>query len=285
MTQSKAWPQKTMVGYVTAYGSTTPPNVTNIMISNAIAQGYTVFVYAFGNISSTNTVTGPNSISASDLKTQIDNIHQNNGIALISFGGQNNTFLPNINDPQTAGINSAQFCTQNGFDGIDLDLESVAVDDTYLVSYINALRAQSSDLFITAAPQIGGGYGGSAALAPALFSTSFLNDAKFDALFIQEYNQFKGAVFDGLQDTDVGFISASFLPLTKIIPTDTKIVVGEPANTNAGTGLSNPADIVSDIQNGGIVLNNPQYGGVMVWAMNYDSAQGWTFVNGVKPVI
>ena len=124
-----------------------------------------------------------------------------------------------------------------------------------------------------------------ASLAPdTVFSRAFLQAANFDALLIQEYNQFGGAVFDGLQDTEEGFISASFGPLTQLVPSNTKIIIGEPANTAAGSGLSDPTSVVRDIQSGE-VLQSPQYGGVMVWAVNYDYEQNWSFSLDVAPVV
>jgi len=54
-------------------------------------------------------------------------------------------------------------------------------------------------------------------------------------------------VFDGKQDTDTGFISASFGPLNKIVPSQSKIVIGEPATSSAESGLSDPDEVVSDI--------------------------------------
>ncbi len=285
MQQSSKWPDRALVGYVMAYSYTPPPsNVTDGMISDAIKNHYNVFVYAFGAIDSSNNVTLPDGISEADLSTQIQNIHANNGLALLSFGGQNNTFSPGSNVTQAAD-NTAALIQKYGFDGVDLDLESITVDSAYLESYINELRNKDSSILLTAAPQIAGGYGGPAALAPTnIFTTDFLIKAKFDAILVQEYNQFGGAVFDGKQDTDVGFITASFDPLAKIIPSATKIVVGEPANSTAGSGLSNPADVVQDI-NSGDVKQSKQYGGVMTWAINYDADQGWSFANGVFPVV
>lgn len=288
MEQVKSWPERGLVGYVTAYGSSVPPNVTNAMISEAIAQNYDVFVYAFGYIHSNNQVELPSGISEADLKQQIQDIHDNGKLALISFGGANNTFLPSVNNPEEAGRNTAEFCATYNFDGVDLDLEHVeaGVDVNYLLTYIENLRSINQELFLTAAPQIASTASGEAALAPTnIFNEELLTNANFTALLVQEYNQFGGAVFDGLQGTDVGFITASYKELVKIVPAETKIVVGEPANSQAGTGLSNPEDIVKDIEGGGVVLQSPQYGGIMVWAMNYDSEQNWSFTKGVQPVV
>ncbi|WP_272151780.1 glycosyl hydrolase family 18 protein [Tenacibaculum aiptasiae] len=287
MKTKKKWPERALIGYVTAYGSTIPPNVTNTMISDAIKQQYSVFVYAFGYINSNNNVSLPSSITKSNLQKQIESIHQNNGLALISFGGQNNTFNPSAS-PEDAANKTVTFCEEYGFDGIDLDIESVPshISSSYLNSYINAIRNKNNQLFITAAPQIASTASGDAALAPTnIFTKDFIGAVKFDALLIQEYNQRLGAVFQGLQDTQIGFISASYIPLTKLVPEATKIVIGEPANSEAGNGLSNPNEIVEDITDGGIVLQSSQYGGIMTWAINYDAQQNWSFAKGVQTVI
>lgn len=288
MKTTKLWPERSLIGYVTAYGSLVPPNVTNTMISEAITQQYNVFVYAFGYIDSNNNVTLPSGITVSDLQKQVESIHQKNGLALISFGGENNTFKPNTN-PEDAAKKTAIFCEKYGFDGIDLDIESGLpshIDSSYLINYTKAIKNNNSQLFITAAPQIAGGYGDPAQLEPInIFTKEFIDTVKFDALLIQEYNQYKGAVFQGLEDNQLGFISASYNPLTDLIPNETKIVIGEPANNVAGNGLSNPEDIVKDITDGGGVLQSPQYGGIMTWAINYDYEQNWSFAKGVQAVV
>ena len=281
MPQSKTWPNQALVGYVEAYGSTNPPNVTYTMITEAITNGYRIFVYAFGSINSDNQVSLPSGINPQDLSKQIEYIHENNGLALLSFGGANNTFLPG-SGANVAASNTVDICTKYKFDGVDLDLEHIDVDIDYLESYIKQLKS-NNDLFLTAAPQIGGGYnGGPATLAPIdIFTTSFLEAVRFDALFIQEYNQYGGAVFNGLKDTDVGFVCASFDPLTKIIPPNTKIIVGEPANRDAASGLKARC-LVEDIKSCSIRTNS-QYGGIMVWAINYDFIQNWSFAKTVYP--
>ncbi len=281
---SNQWPSNVLVGYVAAYGSTIPPNVTTEMITEALANHYTVLVYSFASIDPANKVVLPGGVTNEELKKQVKAIHDNNALALISFGGEQNTFTPNPSNPREAAEQIVAFCQQHSFDGIDLDLEHIEVDQNYLEKMIDAIRTLDSSLYLVAAPQIAGGYGGPASLAPmSIFSKSFLEAARFDALFIQEYNQFGGAVFDGLQDTDIGFISASFEPLTQYIPAGTKIVVGEPASPAAGSGLSNPADIVKDLQSGN-VLKNSQYGGLMTWNINVDSQQKWSFARGAMPV-
>ena len=275
---SPNWPDRALVGYVMAYA--TPSPATPQMISDALSHHYRVFVYAFGYIEPDNSVRLPDGLPESDLKSQIDQIHDGGGIALLSFGGQNNTFTPGP-IVETAAINTATVLRQYGFDGIDLDLEDVQVDVAYLEHYIHLLRDQDPHLFVTGAPQIAGGHDGRASLAPSsVFTQAFLERVEFDALFIQAYNQYGGAVFDNLQDTDVGFITASFAPLSRFIPEGTRIIIGEPACDAAGSGLSDPADITRDLQSGS-VLKSPRYGGIMTWAINYDADQNWSFAHGV----
>ena len=255
-------------------------------------EHYNVFVYAFGAINLDNTVIIPSGISDADLQDQVSIMHENGALALLSLGGQNNTFIPDPNNMIQAADNTAALLLKDHFDGLDLDLESIdskIIDNkgSLLIQYINEIRKKDPNVYITAAPQIGGGYDGRPAfLAPAtIYSADFIKDAHLTAFFIQEYNQFGGAVFNGKQDTDEGFITASFTPLTKIIPETTKIVIGEPANSKAGSGLSNPSDIVKDITDGNVVLKSPQFGGIMTWDANYDSAQQWSFATGVSSLI
>lgn len=283
-TQTK-WPEQALVGYVIAYSYTPPPGkTTSEMISEALANTYKVFVYSFGYIDSSNTVSLPDGISEAELGAQLNEIHDLGGLALLSFGGQNNTFNPG-SDAKQAADNTVSLIQKYGFDGVDLDLEQISVDTNYLQTYIQEMRSKFSDILLTCAPQIAGGYGGPASFAPAdIFTSDFLEQAKFDAILVQEYNQYGGAVFDGKQDTDPGFISASFGPLTKIVPGKSKIVIGEPATSSAGSGLSDPEDVVSDINSQG-VRKSPQYGGIMTWAINYDSSQDWAFAKGVSQVI
>ena len=285
---SRPWPETSLVGYVAAYGSTTPPNVSTSMIKDSLSAGYTVLVYAFGSINNTGPVTmsgNPNKkVKPLDLKEQIAFIHESNALALISFGGANNTFNPDPSNASEAASQIVDCCQRYGFDGVDLDLEDVSVSQTYIESLVDSIRAKDDRLYLTAAPQIAGGYGSPANLAPTgIFSESFLNNACFDALLVQNYNQFGGAEFNGLQDTQQGFITASFTSLTQFVPGATKIVVGEPANATAGSGLSNPAEIVADLHSGD-VLSNPQYGGIMTWNINYDAQQEWSFARGVHSV-
>jgi len=285
MGNSSRWPDQALVGYVIAYNYTAPPSkTTNEMITEALSNNYKVFVYSFGYINNANVVSLPDGIDGSDLAQQLTTIHNAGGLALLSFGGQNNTYSPGP-DANEAAENTAAFMQKYGFDGVDLDLEDVSVGTEYLEAYIATMREKVSGMLVTCAPQIAGGYGGPASFAPAnIFTAEFLKRAQFDAVLVQEYNQYGGAVFDGKQDTDVGFISASFVPLTQIVPSETKIVVGEPSTTAAGSGLSDPQDVVTDISSGS-VRQSPQYGGIMTWAINYDAGQDWAFARGVSRVV
>lgn len=286
MTHTKSWPNKALVGYITADGSTAPPHSINTIVSSAINHNYKVFVYAFGCIDSNYEVTLPSGFNETDLEKQIAMINKDNGLALISFGGGgNNTFLPG-DDPISAASATVTFCQKYQFNGIDLDLEHAPFTSNYLISYIEEIRKQDETLFITAAPQIASNADGSAALAPREIFTPELISTKLTAILVQEYNQGEGAIFDGLDDTNPDFIVKSFAPLKRIIPSETKIIIGKPACKDAaGSGFNSPASIVRSLQKEcSGVIDDPQYGGIMTWDINYDSAQNWSFADGVQTV-
>ena len=277
--------KKVMVGYVQAETS------TNNMIQEALAHKYNVIVFAFANVTGEQISVD----NLNQLQQQVDMVKNSNAIALVSVGGQNISFNPtDSTNFAKLGKNIADFLTDNHLDGLDLDLEGVPASVTvdHLLEMLKALREQyllnnNKAVIITGAPEVAGGYGSPASLGFALSIWSkrdFLEQANFDALFVQEYNQGGGAFFDGKQDTDVGFISASFGPLSSYIPTPTKIIVGEPATQQAGNGLHLASDIVTDLQSGS-VLGSERFAGMMTWSINYDYNNNWKWVDGVSSVI
>ena len=293
---ASSWPQdeNVLVGYVEGW-----QNDNRQVIHNALKSNYNVIVFAFANIDGESVNKGSLLEPDTYLISEIKDIHSNSlnkkGLAIVSFGGQNNTFNPTLNTNFTQlGKNIAAFLKKYDFDGIDLDLETIpaGITNNNIITMINSLRTEykkdnNKDVIITSAPQISGGYGNPnlPVLAPSnIFSKDFLEKAKFDAIFVQEYNQFGGAVFDNKQDTDTGFITASFGPLTDYIPASTKVVPGEPATSEAGSGLSDPTSIVDDLMSGNVLSNN-RFGGLMTWDINYDANNNWNWGRTVSSVL
>ncbi|WP_179965694.1 glycosyl hydrolase family 18 protein [Allofrancisella inopinata] len=342
---SSGWPDRAVVGYVRGYDAPwySQPDTTNEMITEAMKRGYNVIVYAFagqdfhGNVDGEQIdIDGVGYVQFSDnMKARVPEqqkiIHDNGGISLLSIGGGINYFTPDMNnDAEGTGKAMGKFLADNGFDGLDVDVEhptNGAEKEDNFIAYINAMKAEYMSItgkmpFLTAAPQINGWYGtgqwasGSASFAEAMYTQQFMDDAQFDAVFIQTYNQYGGANFGGKKGYDVGFLSMTFnllSPETRdkmpgitedafYVPKETKIVLGVPDFKDpsvseseyqvgsclatakcSGVGLYNPADITKDITDGNLKQYN-QYGGVMTWILNSDSYQNWTWVDGVKDV-
>jgi chitinase len=271
-------PAKYLVGYVEGWQDN-----NSTVVQDAISNGYNVLVFSFASIDDNQISFG--TITDSSIQNQINNTKAAGKTALISVGGQNNTFNPSANtDFSKLGETIATFLQDHNLDGVDLDLETIpaGVTSDQIALMVSSLRSKMPGVIITGAPQIGGGYGGPASLEPrSIWSQDFLNKVKFNALFIQEYNQFGGAKFDGKFDTDIGFITVSFGPLKDFIPAETKIVIGEPATSSAGSGLSNPNDIRADLTSGP-VLQDERFGGLMTWDINYDSKNNWNWISNLN---
>ncbi|WP_407878142.1 glycoside hydrolase family 18 protein, partial [Francisella sciaenopsi] len=330
------WPDRAVVGYVRGYDAEwySQPETTNEMIQAAMTHGYNVIVYAFAGQDSDGTVTLPKWTDEmkSRIPAQLNIIHNNGGIALLSIGGAENYFDPDMSgdNATTTGQAMGKFLADNGYDGLDVDVEhpnASTSEATNFIKYLDAARTEfksitDKDMYLAAAPQVNGWYGtgqwasGSAKFAEAMYTQDFMNEAKFNAVFIQTYNQYGGANFGGLKGFDVGFLSMTFdllSPETRAdmtgltadsfyVPEGTKIILGVPDFRDpsvsdseyqqgscladakcSGAGLYDPVDISKDITNGGLG-NYSQYGGLMTWILNSDSYQGWTWVDGVKGV-
>ena len=258
---SNQWPDQAIVGYVRGYDAPweSQPETTTTMIKTALEKGYNVFVYAFAGQTQEGEpflVDFPQKMTE-DLPNQLNVIHHNNGIALLSIGGAKNYFDPDLSGDKAklAGQKMAEFLATHQFDGLDIDVEhpnSTATDEN-LTNYITAMRnafkqKTGNDLYLTAAPQISGWYGtgewasGSAKFAEQMYTQAFMEHADFDAVFIQTYNQYGGANFAGLKGFDTGFLSMTFTllsPQTRdqvpgitegafFVPLDTKIILGVP---------------------------------------------------------
>jgi chitinase len=330
------WPDRVIVGYVRGYDAPwySQPDTTNDMIQQAMDHGYNVIVYAFAGQKPNGEVYLPKWTEQMKDKvpSQINIIHNNNGIALLSIGGAVNYFDPDMSGDKAIPTGKAmgKYLADNGYDGLDIDVEhpnaSSSIEENF-IRYINAARAEfksitGKNMYLTAAPQISGEYNGgqfangNAKFAEPMYTQKFMDDADFDAVFIQTYNQYGGAKFDDLEDIDFGFLTMTFnllSPETRnqmngvpansfYVPEDTKIVLGvpdfkDPAISESqyqtgsclatakcsGVGLYSPRDITTDIISGNLLQHN-QYGGLMTWILNSDSYQGWTWVDGVRGV-
>lgn len=272
-------PDKILAGYFDAaqngYNS-------QLYICDALNHGYNTIIYSFASVKGTNATLSPIDETVDLLKEQINAIHDKASTALVAFGGELNTFNPSGDYKKIAHNIYNNIIKECGFDGIDLNLEAVTTDSSNLLTMIKELRSIDPDIIITGSPQIASDIYGKASLAPnVLWNKEFLEKARLDAVFVQEYNQHLGAKFDHKTGEDKGFITASFDPLTKYVPQGTRIVVGEPANERAGSGLHNPQDIIDDLKSGD-VLTNKQFSGIMTWSINHDHDENnWSWIDGV----
>ncbi|MBK2277689.1 hypothetical protein IBE39_08515, partial [Francisella philomiragia] len=328
------WPDRVVVGYVKGYDSIwySQPDTTNKMVSEAMDHGYNVLAYAFAGQSKDGNVffTSWTNEQIRDLPNQIKTIHDKYGIALLSIGGAENYFEPDMTtdaNAENTGKAMGKFLADNGFDGLDIDVEhptNGAEKDENFLNYIEATRAEfksitGKDMFLTAAPQVTGWYGtgpwasGEAHFAESTYSQNFMDNAHFNAIFVQTYNQYGGANLCGFVGTDTGFLSCAFKLLTEEgqkdmtgisgdwhVPAETKLVLGVPdfkdpsvsaqaykqgtclADAScSGAGIYDPAEFTKDVTAGNLSSYN-QYGGSMTWIMNSDAYQNWSWVDGVK---
>ncbi len=162
---SNQWPDQAIVGYVRGYDAPWPsqPATTTAMIKTAAEKGYNVFVYAFAGQKPDGEPFLVNFLDSmlKDLPNQLNVIHNHNGIALLSIGGAENYFDPDLTGDKArlAGQKMGQFLADHHFDGLDIDVEhpNATATDENLTNYINAMRATFKEktgkhLYLTAAP-------------------------------------------------------------------------------------------------------------------------------------
>ena len=258
-----------IAGYLdtTATGS-----ATKVDLSQATQDGYNTVIFAFAKVSGTS-VDFFNSESKTLTMDKMTSATQNGMKKLISFGGQNNTFNPgslSSTDTNTLANNMVAFVIANGFDGIDFDLEE-KIDPNFLKELITDIKIADSNIIVTAAPQINDGVlvtTGTNADYSAAISAGL-----FDYLFIQEYNTGP--------ENEISFISSSFDIIKNQVPSNTKIVVGEPtAAVAAGIATiyhpsANDTLTTQEVTENMLpelkkINTDPQYGGVMGWSLNVD---------------
>ncbi|MBL4773400.1 MAG: hypothetical protein JKX98_07295 [Alcanivoracaceae bacterium] len=185
MPKPKIWPNKPLAVYISGNGSKNLSKKMDSLVFQAIDNKYNVFVYTLGCISSNKEVTLSSDIIPQNLAMQISDIHKSNGLVVLSFGGQDNTFSPGLNS-KVAAKNTVDICKKYKFDGLDFDLTNICVDIDYLKNYIKQIRIDKSHLFITASFKIIGDDGHPISFAQNnLLTKRFLEAVKFDAFFIQ----------------------------------------------------------------------------------------------------
>jgi hypothetical protein len=206
----------------------------------------------------------------------------NNIKILVSVGGQNNTFNPgNLSEVELNQLatNIVNFIKNNGFDGIDLDIE-VQTSPVLLKSLVSDIKNIDKDIIVTAAPQVVSVDG---ILVPVTTGNNqdyseAIQSGLFDYLFIQEYNS--------PGENDPNFIINAFNDISKLIPegSSTKIVTGQPTAAQAAgqTTLYYPKGATNPLKTEDVarlmlpelkqIYNDNKYGGVMGWSINVDYA-------------
>lgn len=260
---------KLIAGYldITATGSALKVNM-----SQAVKDGYNMVIFGFAKVNGT-TVSSYNDSAKTITKEKQDQARAAGMKTLISFGGQINTFEPgtlNTNQVQELAQNMVNFVKENGFDGIDFDLE-VEINPIMLRDLLQDIKNIDPNIILSAAPQINNGR----------FVTHGTDEGYRDAialglfnyLFLQEYNT--------SPQNEVSFISSSYQTLKQQVPSTTKLVIGEPtAAVAAGTmsiyhptadkTLTTPEATASMLPELKQINQDAQYGGVMGWSLNVD---------------
>ncbi|MGF1715239.1 glycosyl hydrolase family 18 protein [Photobacterium chitinilyticum] len=280
-----------MVGYLQSWSS-------NVTFTQAAESGYNAIVLAFGEIDGSNIGIYDGFFAASHtpelLKEDISNAKRKGAKQiLLSVGGANNTYNPGKTPSNELAKNIVSFLNEYGFTGIDFDLE-IDGDGEYLDELCQALKNVEPSLVITAAPQLNQGAHETDLILVSAGNCRMYDQAvrnnRFDYLFIQAYNN-QWPVINDTNETDVEFISNSFTNLTKNIPTETKIAIGEPADRQAaGTSIFTAPDVPNNIyqlihDQYETICANPQFGGAMVWSINLDAQNEYKCVNALKGLL
>jgi len=297
---------KVLVGYLPNWG--VPPKV-----SECAQNGYNIVALAFGVLNGNAPMTFYDNVIApisswkqitpdlvKEWKTDID-LAKTQGLKyiLISVGGSTNTLT--MGEPKKMAENVCKFLEEYGFDGIDFDLE-IVVDQGQLNTLIEEIKNIRPTAIVTCAPQLNG--------CPTKNDVTFVTtggsrgyDAaikagNFDYLFIQCYNTgAKENVINGKDETMTEYIPAAYNYLTSdaykkkfmTIPSTTKLVFGEPANTQGAPGSNtifhhNPPypDVYQALTDAYRQTKGEMYGGAMTWQITLDKEQGWKFAKAAK---
>lgn len=252
--------------------------------------GYNIVVTAFAKLDGT-TVSMPSNYcgpygSLSGVKAAIASVKKTypNFKVFISFGGESayNTWNPGKASAASVANAIVKFVHENGFDGVDFDLE-IDVNQDYIYEVANDIDKATPSILISCAPQavvsnavgqfVTGGwcYGYNKAIEANLFNY----------IWPQFYNNtWCHIVKDGvpISEEKAEFITL-FLngELSVKIPSDTHILPGIPATKSAGNGCVG-YDTVNNIRR---ALD--AFPGTMCWSTNADKANGWNVITNIMP--
>jgi len=299
-----------LVGYLPVWGGSTNPT-----ISQSAEAGYNVVAVAFADVKGESAVEfngGSFASYGNDLtgealqtaiKADITKAKKDNGLkyALISVGGENNTFDPQGADMSVVSSNIVTFLQDYGFDGIDFDLEQVPFTDDQLLDLMANLKKDMPSIIMSGAPQVNEVQGSLQYVNTGTEQVynKALNAGLFDYMFVQAYNtggnfvndkgDFSKTKSEGFYDVyDPEFITNSFMALKKMTPDNTKIVMGEPSTANAagqaqifhGSAANNTYKAMCE-QFAGLSAET-SYAGAMTWQIVFDKDNSYSFANAVK---
>ncbi|WDE01092.1 glycosyl hydrolase family 18 protein [Thalassomonas actiniarum] len=278
-----------MIGYLESWG--------NITFTEAAAQGYDTLIMAFGSIDGANIgiyngIFNP-SPTPDELIADIKNAKARGAKNLLfSVGGKNNTYTPGDTPVGDIARSLVNFLRRYGFTGVDFDLE-INCNANYLCQLCREIKKRDSSLMLTAAPQINQTeQGGDLFLVAGGNHRVYdlaIKSRLFDRLLIQAYNN-PWPEISGYNETELGFIQAAFKNLKRTIPKETLIAIGQPACIKgAGTSIFNGPNAGDNIYQGiskqyQMICDDPQFGGIMEWSINWDKAAGYPFIDAVKNI-
>ena len=258
-----------IAGYLDA---TATGSALKVNMSQASLDGYNMVIFGFAKITGTS-IDFYDASSASVIKQQLTAAKAKQMKVLISVGGEANTFNPgNLDNTQIAALAShiVDFIHSNQLDGIDFDIE-VQTDPNLILNLLRNIKSLDQSILLTAAPQINNGQ---------LVTTgnnqdyqAAINDGLFDYLFLQEYNT--------PPQNDISYISSIYPTIKAQVPSNTRLVTGQPTAAVAAGTVSIYHPSASETLNTQDVTpkmilelkkinTDSQYGGVMGWSLNVD---------------
>jgi chitinase len=285
---------------VTGYWQDFTNGATALRLS-AVPSGYTIVAVAFASATST-----PGAVSFSldsslssalggytdaQFKADVATLHSHGQKVIISIGGQDGTV--SVADPTSATnfANSVYALMQSyGFDGVDIDLEN-GINPTYMAQALQSLSGKAgSSLVITMAPQtLDMQSTGMAYFQLALNIKSILTIVNTQYYNSGTMNGCNGSVYG---EGGVDFLTAlACIQLQGGLRPD-QVGLGLPASTSgAGSGyvpptvVDNALDCLARGTNCGSFKPSttwPAIRGAMTWSINWDAANGYSWVNTVS---